>query len=557
MAEHPVTAANDEYKALAPFWQMIRDINGGTAAMRDAGRLYLPQEPAEPESEYFNRLSRSVFTNYYAEIVDRLIARPLKDPIVLGEDVPSNIEALTENMDMLGSDINVFARNVLKSAIDDGVTHVLVDYPVTRTDEIQGAFPDGSLSLEQEQRLGVRPYAIHIPALDLIGWKYVMLPTGRKVLTQIRYIEHVKRPHPENSFLQVTVRRIRVYEIGSVTVYEEQRRQNTKESDWVIVAQYETTLDYIPLVSLYTDRVGFMTGKPALLDLAYLNIAHWQSDSDQRNIVHIARVPILFGTGLGTAEDGPASFQLQVGAGTFTRGPKGATLEYVEHSGKGIESGINDLRDLEERMEALGVQMLVRRPRGSETATGDIIDKASEESSMGMIARSLEKCLEDVLDHMARWLNMGADAGGSVTVFKDFGVTLGADKDLELLQKDRQAGDISRMSYWNEQKRRGVLSDDFDPEQEEQLLELEGARDLETGLPDEPELVNRAGDTTGSADGHQHTLRDDGTTSDVDGHAHTWEPNATRTSSASGHSHSLVRRSGAVGQAGDETDDDV
>jgi len=35
-----------------------------------------------------------------------------------------------------------------------------------------------------------------------------------------------------------------------------------------------------------------MQAKPPLLDLAWLNVEHWQSASDQSNILHVARVPI-------------------------------------------------------------------------------------------------------------------------------------------------------------------------------------------------------------------------------------------------------------------------
>jgi hypothetical protein len=47
-------------------------------------------------------------------------------------------------------------------------------------------------------------------------------------------------------------------------------------------------------------RCAFGDGEPPLLDLAYLNVKHWQSQSDQDNILHIARVPILALIGVRT-----------------------------------------------------------------------------------------------------------------------------------------------------------------------------------------------------------------------------------------------------------------
>jgi hypothetical protein len=44
----------------------------------------------------------------------------------------------------------------------------------------------------------------------------------------------------------------------------------------------------ITLVTLYTKRTGFMCGSPPLLNMALLNIKHWQSQSEQDNILHVA-----------------------------------------------------------------------------------------------------------------------------------------------------------------------------------------------------------------------------------------------------------------------------
>ena len=558
MANNSVAEPIDEVKALTPFWQMIRDIRGGTASMRDAGRLYLPQEPAESESDYFNRLSRSVFTNFYKRTVNVLVGKPLKDPVVLEEDVPEDIRLMMDNVDLAGSDVNVFARNVLQSAIDDGVTHMLIDFPAVQ-EQLDGLFPDGSLTLQQEREGGVRPYAIHIKAADMLGWKFVVDVNGKKILTQIRFRELVKKDDPQDEFNQEFVERIRVYEPGRVRIFERQKDSGRAgsssnagnpdgEDDYIQIADFTTTMPEIPLVTFYTNRVGFLLGEPLLLDFAYLNVAHWQSDSDQRHIVHVARVPILFGTGLGTDEDGPSSFTLEIGMGTFTRGPKGSTLEYVEHTGAGVESGQKDLDNLVERMEALAIALITKKNSGNVTATERVINEMESVSDLGLIARELESALEQMLDWFGRWMNKGEDAGGSVSVFKDFGIAAGSEKDLEHLRKDRDAGDLSLTTYWNEEKRRGLLSDDFDPEQEVDLLDLEsagspGGPGLQT---DEAESVNRIGDVTGSADGHTHVLEDGGWTSEVNGHRHRWSAEGTETSEADGHVHTLERRTQAL-----------
>src|SRR6185295_4553940 len=99
------------------------------------------------------------------------------------------------------------------------------------------------------------------------------------------------------------------------------------------------------LAPVYLNRTGFMTGEPPLEELADLNVAHWQSSSDQRNILTVARVPILFGTGIEGNE------KLEIGASSMIRtSDPNAKLTYVEHTGAAIGAGERDLERLEFQM---------------------------------------------------------------------------------------------------------------------------------------------------------------------------------------------------------------
>lgn len=83
-----------------------------------------------------------------------------------------------------------------------------------------------------------------------------------------------------------------------------------------------------------------MRGSPPLLNLALLNIKHWQSQSEQDNILHVARVPLLVAYGLADGET------LTIGSSSATRfdDRQRQGLEYVEHTGAAIEAGKISLR---------------------------------------------------------------------------------------------------------------------------------------------------------------------------------------------------------------------
>ncbi len=543
-------------------WHLTASLRGGTPAMRLAARLYLPQEPGESEEAYKNRLDRSVLTNLYKKTSDKLVGKPLKKPIVAEEDIPAEIKFFWDDVDNQGTNMDVFARSIFESAVDDGVTHILVDF--SNTAEITGDFPGGSITLEQQRDFGVRPFSRHIRAHDLIGWKSETV-NGVRRLVQVRITETVKVDVDE--FNQEERLRIRVIEPQLIRVYEKVEREDEKgqkQEDWILIEASQNTLGVIPLVTFYTNKTGFMQGEPWLQDVGHLNVAHWQSDSDQRNILHIARIPILFAVGFG---DDDSQIQIEIGSNSFVKAPKGATLTYVEHTGKGVESGFQDLKDLEERIQLLGMEMLVKRPSGNVTATARALDQVEADSDLGLISRELENALESMLDLFGDWLNLGADSGGTVSVFTDFGIQSEDKKDIELLLKARAQGDISHMTFLRELKRRGLLSDDFNPQDEIDLLDLESGGSAgaapeegatvpadEGAQDDEAEGAkgrNRPGDTTSESDGHRHVLQEGGTTDEYvdpesgESHSHTWDEMAIRTSVEDGHSHILLARAAA------------
>jgi hypothetical protein len=531
--KNPVATPSKQWAAQSKTWDLVDTLWGGTAAMRSAGKVYLPQEPAETETAYFNRLERSVLTPMYPDTVKKLMGKIMRMPVVLEDDVPSGVIRYMNDVDAQGTDINEWTMRIGQSALNHGVTFILVDSPnvqeieqaraepVTRADAINGT---------------MRPYAVHVKAPQLIGWKS-KVQDGQVILTQARIVMISEEDSPENEFETITVERIHVWDIGRKRVYRKIEKKDTDSEEWILESDGTVDLDFIPLLPVYGYQHGFMVGHPPLLDVAYLNITHWQSDSDQRHILHVARVPMLFGSGLGDDERG--DFQIQVGPNTMTRGPQGSDMKYVEHSGAGIEAGAFDLETLESRIAKLGLNMVIRRPTGDVTATSRALDQAETDSPLGMFARHLEAKLEDMLDLFALILDLGEDAGGSVTVFKDFTITQRDADDIKALADMRARSDISQQTYWLELKRRGLLNEDFDPDKEIDLLDLE-FQDSEPGLTEEEaNAANKVGDETEPADGHTHVLQANGFTNIVDGHRHSWEPTGSETSEDNGHKHRL------------------
>lgn len=181
-----------------------------------------------------------------------------------------------------------------------------------------------------------------------------------------------------------------------------------------------------------------MLSKSPLLDLAYLNIEHWQSKSDQRAILTVTRFPILALSG-GTDDEG----ELTVGPNNwlFTPDSQGK-FYYVEHTGAATEAGRNDLIDLENHMSHYGAQFLRKRP-GNETATAKAIDSAEATCPLQDVTRQFIEAVNLALFYTAKWLRL--EDGGQIDINMEFGVDAGSEGDIKLLTEMRKNRDISRV----------------------------------------------------------------------------------------------------------------
>jgi hypothetical protein len=228
-----------------------------------------------------------------------------------------------------------------------------------------------------------------------------------------------------------------------------------------------TTLTEIPFVPLYGMRKGFMCGQAPMLDLAYLNVKHWQSQSDQDTILHVARVPILAMIG---AEDNTG---LSVGAASAVKLPIGADLKFVEHSGAAIKAGEDALAALEQQMIQTGAELLVKQPGAKRTATESQTDAEANKSDLQRMAENFEDALDQALYFLAQFARLG-NSGGKVKLYADYGTATLSEASAALIKDLHLSGLISRVTAITELQRRGLLSDDIDPEEEIAAVDAEG-----------------------------------------------------------------------------------
>lgn len=448
--EATVATTSSTYDRMSGRWSMINALMGGTEAMRAAGEEFLPKFAAEEDKNYDNRLKRSTLTPYFERTVAFLTGKPFSKPIVLGEDMATPIKDLTEDIDLQGNNLDTFAWKVFACGLSKGFTHILVEYPtLPKPEEGQPVNP----TLADEKARNPRPYWCHISPDDLIA-AYSIMENGIEKLVHIRYkyceIERV-------GFEEVKHEYVMVREPGRW-----EKWMLNKDNKWVKQEEGTTTLQEIPLVTFYAAKEGLMFCKPPMLDLAYLNVTHWQSASDQRNILTVSRFPILFMSGI----DSEQAQKVVVGPNRLLTVPDAnGRAMYVEHGGAAITSGEKDMAQLAEDMQMFGLEMLMPQS-GTETATARALDAAEMQSPLQLMTLSFKDALEAAFVLTAKWMDVDEAQAGSVAMNTEFGISGRVASDLDSLLRARANGDISRETLLEEMKRRGVLSADFDVEEE-------------------------------------------------------------------------------------------
>jgi hypothetical protein len=450
-AQNPVALPSAKQEALELRRALPRALMGGTEVMRAAGRAYAPQHPAESDASYAARINTTTLYNAFSQTVTKQAGKLFCKPVTL-VDAPDIMVEFGEDVDGEGRSITAFLNDVSKEAFVDGVSFLLVEYPV---------IPKGATQADANA-MGARPYWVLVRACQLLGWKSKNVG-GEQVLMQVRFCETVDEQIDE--FTTQEVDQIRVLEYGGVyRVFRKMKSAEGKE-DWMLYEEGAASWQYIPMIPVYTNRTGFFEGSPPLRELAELNAEHWASSSEQRRALSFLRFAMLCVSGASTSKTAPT---IEIGPDKVINLPSGGDAKYVESSGAGIASGLEDLKAIEQRMQSVGMELRIENA-GQVTATQAAIDSAESNSALKAVAKGVEAAANLAMEYTAEFL--GVPNPGTVKVYDEFAEqAVGLPSDFIALYG---ANILSRETVWDELVRRHVLDDDFDSALEAQRLTQE------------------------------------------------------------------------------------
>lgn len=450
--------------AMAQGVEICRDVYGGTLALR-AKPGYLPQFPKEEDAAYARRLGQAVLFNAFRKTVKGLTGMVFRKDPVIGEDVPESIVEHLENVDLQGRHVAVFLRDAFRSKLIDGHGCILVDW--------HGA--EGAQSALDEIRAEARPYWVWIEKRQILRFRTANR-NGAVVLTSFAYLEDDTQP--KGAFGEVEIERVRQFDMeGEKVLYRSWTRIKGEGGQWQPEVEEKylgPRMTRIPVVPDYADRSGFLTSEPPLLDLALENLEHYQMRSERRQSLGIGSIPVFVTKGV-KAQD----------IGTFTVGGAiGLALPasdmdagYVETAGTAFDATRDELKDIEQRMAALGLSMLQQESRAAETAEAKRLDKSEQDSELSNAARSTQDAAEEALILHAMWMGLPEGVAGSITVNRDFDSLVMDAQTLNVIQS-MVPHKISVDTMWDMMVAGELLPDDFDREAERARLDESGAAEL-------------------------------------------------------------------------------
>jgi hypothetical protein len=382
-----------------------------------------------------------------------------------------------------------FERRMFFEGLHRGLVHGLVDLP---------ADTDGTASIGREIRNRTGPYQVVISARDMIGWRSRDHDNGEKQLTQIRFIERREIPDPTDDYCTISAEFIRVinddgrWEVWEPILDANQIKANLKtgavagSKQWKLVAEGEHDYpDGIPIDTVYFNKTGFMTARPVLRNLAWVNLLHFQRDSGLNTVLSVLDCPILFGAGF----DDDKAFVISVNKAITSKDPA-AKLNFVEHSGEAIKAAMAYIDKLEERMERYGLRPLQMNMPQTARAAG--IAEGRNVSDAQTWAMRQKASLRRRVEIAHRWLNLDVPEDIEVNLFTDFeAIGPMAATDMEHIQKMRERGDVTRLTMLDEGHRRGMFGPNFDPKTEDAEAEADTQRREEMALAQAAAAVAR------------------------------------------------------------------
>lgn len=432
--KHPLYIKREEQ------WQLMRDCIEGEDAIKSGGETYLPKAFGASEEQYESYKKRARFVNFTKRTLEGLHGLVFRrTPVIEKPDNPE-IEKILKDIDRQGTSLYQFASDMVYDNMITGWGGILVEYPRTGPGE----------NLLDAERKGYRPYLKYYPAEAIVNWKYGIV-NGSESLTLVVLKESWEKTDTDIfSHDSETVYRALFLDNGAyrqMIFRENQTEDKFMLAETIPVSIKNKSLDYIPFIPI----PGKLPETPMFLDLAKVNIGHYQKTADYENGVHITTIPTGYITGHNKVINPVTKEEetIALGADQFlVIGEADAKVGVLNYAGEGLTHCETALDKAMSDMAILGSRLVTPEKGSSESADSAKIHRAGENARLATFAMNISKGLSKAVGIIADWI--GIEGEITIELCKDYDTLAFDPNALNALANLAEAGKLPLpYVFWN------------------------------------------------------------------------------------------------------------
>ncbi|MCC5640626.1 DUF4055 domain-containing protein [Nostoc sp. CHAB 5844] len=304
------------------------------------------------------------------------------------------------------------------------------------------------------------PYLVLIDRRDILNWRTIKV-NGKSVLVQIT----IREIHSlaDGDFGEKEAIYYRVLRPGEYFVFQIVEG-NTGEAQTILIEQGTTSLDSIPLVYYSVTESQLFAAKAPFLNLAKLNIEHYQKRSQLGEVLRKCNLPVPVRKGLiRTVDDLKKVPPLVIGPNSVLDIPNDGDFFFAEPSGSAIAASREDLKDLEAAMDRMTLDFLTSGDH-QKTATEVVLDSTKTSANLKGVARRKESAMQQVFGFWVQYT--GEIQGGSIAMDEDLLSMPITPEQVDKLESLATGGFISQRTLLLLLQRGKVLPRQFDIDEE-------------------------------------------------------------------------------------------
>ncbi len=433
-----------EYVSNYASWQLVNDVVTGEESVKSGRELYLPNPSTQDDADklYVKYKQRASLLNATGRTLKALLGLAFsKKPELIN---PTALDFAVNDIDGAGVGLNQQAQMTLSRVLTNGRAGLLTDYPaVTATSKADQDSGD------------IRPTITRYDAANIKNWRTEQVGGAHKLSLVVLEESHIERVDDFEFEVKEQLRALRL--VDNVYV-QEVYRKNGESFELIESIQPRkgngSSWNEIPFTFVGAVNNDSTPDKPPLLDLATLNIKHYQVGADWYNALHWAGQPQPTITGLTEQwRDWLDEKGFVVGSMSVLPLPENADYKIVAIT---ADTALQkELESLKEGMKELGARLLTPNSAVKTAAETRSNDKVSH-SELSLAAENVSSAYEQSLNWMAEFHNVSGEI--SYEINQDY---LDHSIDAQMLTAlvgAWQSGSIPETDLWMNLRKKGVIN---------------------------------------------------------------------------------------------------